>query len=42
MEIKFSWSLQRKSNNQAKMYGLLQGLCIAKDKGVEDIIVLGD
>ena len=41
IEIKFTWVLGRKTNNQAKMYGLLQGLCIAKDKGIKYIIILG-
>lgn len=34
--------LERKTNNQGEMYGLLQGLCITKDKCIQDIIVLGD
>jgi len=41
MEVEFSWGLGRKSNTQAEMYGFLQGLSIAKDKGLEDIISLG-
>lgn len=32
----------RKTNNQPEMYGLLQGLRIAEDKGIKYIIILGD
>lgn len=42
IEIKYAWGLGRKTNNQDEMYGLLQGFHIAKDKGLQDIIVLGD
>jgi len=41
-EVKLSWGLVRRSNNQVEMCGLLQGLYIAKGKGVEDLIMLGD
>ena len=34
--------MRRKTNDQAEMYGLLQGLCIAKEKDIKYRIFLGD
>jgi len=42
IETKFAWGLGRETNNKAKMYGLFQGLRIAKGKGIKDIILLWD
>jgi len=41
IEASYSWGLGRRSNNQAEIYGILQGLIIAKDRVVGDIIILG-
>jgi len=32
----------KKRSNLAEMYGLFQGLCIGKDKGITHIVILGD
>jgi len=40
IEIKFAWVLGSKTNDQIEMYGLIQGLCIVRDKGIKGIIIL--
>ena len=42
METKFSWGLGTKTNNMAKVFALLQGLSIAKNRRITNLIVLGD
>jgi hypothetical protein len=38
----FYWGLGQKSNNQAKILGLLKACLIAREKGVKDLQVFGD
>ena len=42
MEFNFSWGLERETNNIAEALALWQGLQIAKTRGINEIIVLGD
>ena len=42
IKIKFTWVLGMKTKNQVEMYGLLQGLCISRDKGTKHSIILLD
>lgn len=42
IEVRYVLDLGRKNKNQVELYGLLQGLNIAKYKGIKDIIILED
>lgn len=42
MEVRYAWGLGRKTISHAEVYGLFHGRSIAKNKGVKDIIILGD
>ena len=42
MEFNLSWGLGRETNNIAEALALWQGLQIAKTRGINEIIVLGD
>jgi hypothetical protein len=42
IRLSFSWSLGHATNNQAEAYALLQGLLLARQQGLDSIIILGD
>jgi ribonuclease HI len=41
-EIAFTWGLGETTNNQTKVLALLQGLMILKQRGINQISVIGD
>ena len=42
MEFKFAWGLGIDTNNMAEALALWQGLRIAEDLGITELIVIGD
>ena len=41
-ELSYSWGLGIESNNMAEALALWQGLILAKNHGIKDIVVIGD
>jgi len=41
MEITYNHGLEQDKNNQAKAYGILQGILLAKEANVRSLIVIG-
>lgn len=42
VEIEYSWGLGTLPNNSIEAYGLLQGLLLAKDVKIEELVMLSD
>jgi ribonuclease HI len=42
VEIIYAWSLDIATNNQVEEYALIQGVLLAKEREIQDLIIIGD